>query len=342
MSSRQLRVAAVQAHTRVGDVRANLEHLAPLVEEAALGGAQLIVLPELAAAGYSMSSRIWDSAEAYDGPTVRWLAATSARLSAYVGIGFVEARGEDFYNTYALGAPDGQILGCIRKTMAETACFKGVRGRHVIDAPFGRIGIGICADNQFVPMVRFMQQASVDLMLMPHAWPGPFRTGGLVSQADVDGTYARARDIAPLYARLLGVPSVFVNHVGPRGAERWAGLIGSMMNPDQFQFLGQSTIADSDARVVAQLDDRIEGVSVADVRLDPARKVRGVPRAYGRYGGGWLHAGTSGDLARDAICYVDAFVGRLSYTLSRQRRRQARQCARTTARRTDGGVVCAG
>jgi N-carbamoylputrescine amidase len=110
--------------SRLGRNETNLEHATSLVEQAARDGAQIIVLPETAASGCSMSHLIWDAAETRDGRTIHWLRDLPARLGVYVGIGFVEADGEDFFDAYALGAPDGQIAGIVRKTMAETHCFR--------------------------------------------------------------------------------------------------------------------------------------------------------------------------------------------------------------------------
>jgi N-carbamoylputrescine amidase len=319
----KIRVAAVQLHTQPAQVQANLDHALPLVERAAAAGAMLVVLPELAASGYSLSRLLWDAAETRSGPTVQWLSATSRRLGVYLGTGLVEAAGADFYDTYALAGPDGDVLGYVRKTMAETGLFRSEHGRHVIDTPFGRVGIGICADNHFVPMVRLMQRESPDLMLMPHAWPGAWRTGGLVNQRDVTDTNAKARGLAGLYAGLLGVPAIFANHSGPLGSEDWSGLLGRLMPPDQFRFLGQSTIVDSDGATLAQLDSEVEDVLVAEIHLTAARKIRAQPTVYGSYGGGFLHPSTSNNLARDALLYLDSTYGRLSYLWSRDRRKRA-------------------
>jgi N-carbamoylputrescine amidase len=271
-----------------------------------------------------MSAQIWDYGETRDGCTVQWVRDMSRSLGVYLGMGFAEAAGKDFFNTYVLGAPDGQVSGFVRKTMAETACFRSAAGSHVIVTEIGRIGVGICADNQFVPMPRLMQTQSVDLMLMPYARPGPFKVGGVVSQADIDGAYAQARDTAVLYTRLLGVPAIFINQVGPRGREKWFGLIGGMMNPDQVRLLGLSTIADHDGTIKAQMDDQQEGVIVADITLDPSHKVHPQVVGYGSYGGGFLQRGSSGNAVRDIVCGIDAFLGRLSYELSLERRRKAR------------------
>jgi N-carbamoylputrescine amidase len=187
---RTIRVAAVQMQSRLGCIEDNLEHAALLVEQAVAKGAQLIVLPELSASGYSMSRAIWDTGETRHGLTVQWLQETSRRLGVYLGIGFVEADGKDFYNTYALGGPEGQIAGFVRKTMAETACFRCIKGPHVINTPIGHIGIGICADNLFVPNLHQMQDHSADLLLMPHAAPVPFKAGGVIKEKDLPDWYS--------------------------------------------------------------------------------------------------------------------------------------------------------
>ena len=317
------RVAAVQIQARLGQIQTNLDHYLPYVDQAAREGAQLIVLPELAACGYSLSSLLWDSAETRDGVTVRWLQAAAERFRVYLGIGFIEAEGDDFYNAYALAAPDGTIAGFVRKTMAEVNLFHGAAGSHVIDTTLGNIGVGICADVHFVPFVASMQARSVDLLLMPHAWPGSYKTGGAVSQADIERTNAKARTLAPLYARFLGVPVVLANLVGDRGPEPWGGLTGRLMDPAHTRFLGVSTIADWDGTVLQQMDGVSEGILVADVTLDPRQKVTASPKKYGRYGGGWIDKGQPSDIVRDLLCSVDAFFGQRSYTHSDDRRRKA-------------------
>ena len=98
MSTKALRVAAVQVHSQAGQVEANLRHATPFVEQAAAEGAQIVLLPELMPTGYCLTEEIWDGAEPCGGWTVQWLTALGARLHIYVGTSFLEAEGEDFYN----------------------------------------------------------------------------------------------------------------------------------------------------------------------------------------------------------------------------------------------------
>jgi predicted amidohydrolase len=55
------------------------------VEQAAAGGAQLVVLPEFMPNGYSLGFDAWDSAELQGGATEQWLAQTAQRLGIHLG-----------------------------------------------------------------------------------------------------------------------------------------------------------------------------------------------------------------------------------------------------------------
>jgi N-carbamoylputrescine amidase len=318
--SQTIHIAAVQMQSRLGCIADNLEHAVPLVEQAAGLGAQLVSLPELAASGYSLSPLVWEAAETCDGPTLRWLGGISARLGIYVGIGFVETDGKDFYNSYALGAPDGRIAGVVRKSNPEVNIFKPCEGPHVIATPLGRIGIGICADNLFVANLVRMQKHSADLLLMPHAAPLPFKAGGPIQEKELPEGRHSMSNMAPAFAQRIGLPTVFVNLVGPRGREKWDGIFGAVMGPDAWRIGGLSTIADQNGCILGQLGELEEGVIVAEVTLDESRKVKSNPVGHGAYGGGFV---TPHPFVFEAICYTDSTIGRLSYTLSARRRRMA-------------------
>ena len=331
-----LRVGAVQVQSSLGQTQSNLEHATPFIEEAARQEAQIICLPELAAPGYAMSPLLWDFGETRQGLTVAWTSETARRLGVYLGCGFLEADGEDFFNSYVVCRPDGKVACIVRKTMAETGIFKCACGPNVIPSELGVIGLGICADNMFAPLARQMQEASVDLMLMPHAVPAPFKVGGLVSQADIEGIRRRSGHKAEQYAHLLGVPSVYINAVGPRSAEKWLGLIGGAIKPESWRLLGLSAIADSDGSLKAQMDELSEGIIVAEVTLDPARKLSSLPKIYGRYGGGTFDAHTP---IQEALLYTDATYGRLYYRLSAQRKRKALAVSGGRRERLEPGFV---
>lgn len=193
-----IRLAAIQASALSGQIAANLKHAEGLMEQVAGQGATVVVLPELFSCGYVPNREVWDLADAWGGRTDRWLAATARRLGTYLGAG--ETNGTDFFNVFTLAAPDGQIAGRACKANAEASVFRRGRSAHLIDTRVGRIGVGICADNQFAVMLRLMHEQQADLILMPHAWPTPARAAGLVSQADVAAQQQRMTELPVLYA----------------------------------------------------------------------------------------------------------------------------------------------
>ncbi|MFO7537184.1 MAG: carbon-nitrogen hydrolase family protein [Chloroflexota bacterium] len=313
---RTIRVAAVQVESRPGQIAANHAHVMPFIETAVSQGAQLVILPELFACGYIPNPTVWRYGESLAGQTVQWLRATAQRLGIYLGAGFAEVDGGDFYNSFALATPAGKLAGCARKTVSEAYSFRYGRGRHLITTGIGQIGIGICADNHFTAFPRLMQRSGIDLLLMPHASPLPYKTAKLITAADIDRARENLLSIPTLYARLLGVPVLFANALGD--LQPMSGLFGKLMDPALFRLLGLSRIVDGDGTLRGELGHE-EGVLVAEVSLGAGFRQEQAPPDYG----GWLHPGSA--LVRRALRPVDLALARVYYAFSRQRRRQARR-----------------
>ncbi len=288
-----------------------------MIEQAAKAGAQLIVLPECAVPGYTMDRRMWDWAEPVNGPSVAWLTGLSKKLGVYLGTGLAEADGDDFYNAYVLAGPDGAVAGRVRKRRTEFNIFRAGDSPAVVDTPLCRIGFGICADFHYVDMPRLLHEQSADIVLMPHAWTAPLATSKLVKEADVREAGALVKGYAQFYARMLGVPVIFADQTGPLVGSL-GGIWGHLMNPAVFGYPGCSTIADGNGSARAQMG-REEGVIVADVTLDPSRKHYSPPQSYD----GWLHPGAP--LMRKVILPLGIVQAKLSYSISNERKRRARQ-----------------
>jgi N-carbamoylputrescine amidase len=166
-------LAAAQITCQDGKVLENLAHATTMTEQAHAQGAQLVLFPEFMPQGYRLTPALWDAAEAFDGPTTRWLAATARRLGIYLGTSFLEAQNGHFLNTFALAEPAGKIVGAVRKrnpAMWEAYFFKGERGAPYLDTDLGRIGVGICFDNHTHELASAIQQSNIDLMLMAYTF----------------------------------------------------------------------------------------------------------------------------------------------------------------------------
>ena len=299
--SKIVQVAAVQIESKNGLVEANLEHAKPLIEQAAQGDAQLIMLPEFMPTGYIFTTAIWDGAEPKHGPTVQWLKENSKRLGVWLGTSFLEADGEDFFNTFVLATPEGKEAGRVRKqTPAAYEAFftRGGYGSHVMDTELGRIGVGICYENQLTYIPQIMQEQSADILLMPHSYPA-------IAQMAMS-----LGDLAQRYARLLGIPAVVCNKSGPWRSP-YPGIPFYTANS---YFPGLSTIADSDGSVKAQLGNEEKAI-IAAVTFDPNLKTHEVPRHGGRWAwkGPWIRNGAR----------VMEVLGRLWYRMSSERKRKA-------------------
>ncbi len=161
-------------------------------------GADLVVLPELWAAG-GFSYRSWEErAEQLDGPTVTAIAAAARELGAVVHAGSIVERapegaaahergpgGRGRWNTSVLLGPDGGVLATYRKIhrfgfgAGEPALMEA--GEQVVTVPLpGRdgsegpvVGLATCYDLRFPELFRRLLDAGAELVVLPAAWPAP-------------------------------------------------------------------------------------------------------------------------------------------------------------------------
>ncbi|MDX1811327.1 MAG: carbon-nitrogen hydrolase family protein [Gammaproteobacteria bacterium] len=268
-----MRVAAVQMESRNNDVAANIAKATKLIEEAVADGARLVLLPELATTGYELNSNIWNLAETENGITVSWLKALSKKHGIWLGASFLEAEGEEFYNTFVLTNPDGEVDGKVWKEMPgsiETYLFKGRKSNHIIETSFGRVGVLVCYDQLMAEPVKALARQSPDLILLPHSAAEPTKVPILFPDSAIQWMDEKMQQTAQRFSKLFGVPCVLANKAGP-----WDSKVPSPYPEQHGKFLGYSSICDSGGALRQQLVKK-EGIVVADVSLDSTRKVKGV------------------------------------------------------------------
>lgn len=319
MNARKLRVAAIQMACGLGETEKNLACAAGYVESAAAGGAKLVLLPELMPGGYTLAEEIWDTAEPYDGATTRWLKAMGKRLGIYIGTSFLEAEGEDFYNSFVLANPEGEIAGRVRKNPPasfEAYFFRAGNDRHWIDTPIGRIGVGICYENLLYDRYCELQDAAVDLYLQPTSGAS-FQAKFPIRQKDVDLVNAGLRYGTAEKARVMGIPVIMANKVGRLVLSKLPGGFPSQ----DIEFPGYSAVADSDGRLLSQLMPGEAGAAIGNVVLDPSRKSKQrAPRLHGRWAAAVPWWGF--------IWPLTQWMGERSYRASAVRRTRAQSLAK--------------
>lgn len=238
------RVAAIQFEPKLFAKEANLAALLALTEEAAAGGAKLIVTPEMATTAYCWASRdeVAADVESVPGPTTERFGEIAALHGCWIVVGLPEVDAETgvFYNSAVLIGPEGPV-GRYRKTHAYIAEPKwakdGDLGLPVFETPLGRIAITICMDACYPETSRIPALAGADVVCFPTNW--------LSEKSPSPSWMARAAE--------SGVYFIAANRYG---VERGV------------QFSGGSAVIDPDGQVQSALDT---GDGLVWGWVDPAR-----------------------------------------------------------------------
>lgn len=240
-------VAGLQTDTVWEDPPANFARLAPQIATAAAGGAQLVLLPEMYACGFSMQTE--RTAEPVDGPSTEFLVTQAATHGIWVGGTLPErARPDDLpTNTFVLAGPDGTVHRYAKvhpfTYSGEDEHFAAGDRLVTVDVAGVRCSLFVCYDLRFAD--EFWSLAlDTDCYLVPANWP--------TSRREHWTALLRARAIEN-QAYVVGV-----NRVGRGG---------------RLDYSGDSMIVDPLGRVVsaaAEVEGAVTGLVdpavVADVR----------------------------------------------------------------------------
>jgi N-carbamoylputrescine amidase len=213
----------------------NLDKALRGVAEAARGGADLVVLPELFLGPYFCQRpddrAAFDRAEPVPGPTTEALAAAARahRVALVGGSVFEKAPDGRYFNTAAVFGPDGALLGTYRKThVPEDVLYHeqhyfapGDTGVRVFDAPAGRVAPLICYDQWYPEAARLATLQGAEVLVYPTAI-------GVIDEAvepNITGDWEQMWRNAQLgHAAVNNVYVAAVNRVGREGAITfWGG-----------------------------------------------------------------------------------------------------------------------
>ncbi|MCG9917352.1 MAG: carbon-nitrogen hydrolase family protein [Phenylobacterium sp.] len=233
-----LRVALIQTRTPASHAGA-LDHVVPLISQAAQGGAQLILTPE--GTNFLQKDRNLLAAQLTsleDDPVVQGLRDAARRLSVSVLIGSALVRRGDGQaaNRSALIAPDGEITATYDKlhmfdvdlpngeTARESAVYTPGDQAVIAQAEGAVLGLTICYDIRFPALHRALALAGAQILTVPAAFTRPtgeahwevllraraIETGSFVLapaqggfHEDGRGTYGHSLAIAP-WGEVLG------------------------------------------------------------------------------------------------------------------------------------------
>jgi predicted amidohydrolase len=243
-----MRIAALQMRAVPGDVAANLGMVAEAAAEAARGGAEILVAPELATTGYGAGDAILDLAEPVGGPQIMTLADAAAAHGIAIVCGFAERAGGTVYNSAALITPDGRrtvYRKCHLYGGYERKLFTpGSNAPGLVELGRLRLGLLICYDVEFPESVRRLAVRGADLIVVPTALPESEHAAFI------------AERVVPVRAFENQVALVYANHAGADAL---------------FTYAGRSCIALPDGTDAARASAGASELIVAD--YEPARFV---------------------------------------------------------------------
>jgi N-carbamoylputrescine amidase len=177
-----VRVAAVQFKpTKATAPTIKSENLRRLVELArGAKGAELVVLPEMAATGYVFSGpeAVRPLAEvAAEGETRAALSPLARELGAWVVAGLPEVAGGRLFNSALVLDPSGGLAFVYRKTLLYEAdltwATPGDSGYRTFEAASGDFGVGICMDLNDDAFTGWLARRAPRAVAFPTNWVSP-------------------------------------------------------------------------------------------------------------------------------------------------------------------------
>ncbi len=237
------------------------------IVQAAIQGAQVIVLPELIFHDYfciEENARHFDLAHGIDHPHLEELSRLARERAVVIVVPIFEKRAPGLYHNSAIVYDaDGQSLGLYRKMhipddpgFYEKYYFTpGDLGFKTFQTRYGRIGVLICWDQWFPEGARLTALQGCDVLVYPTAIGYDDRETEGLSVPEAKAMNAKWLDAwvtaQRAHAIANGVYVAAVNRVGKEG---------------HLRFWGNSFLVDPGGAVLDHLDDSREGLLLGQIK----------------------------------------------------------------------------
>jgi omega-amidase len=263
----------------------NIASASSSIRAAVAHGARMIMLPEMfncpysnaSFAGYSETMPIVgaevEEIDAEASPTSRAMAELAKKYDVYIVAGSIPERAlpassavpknglpHDLYNTCLVYSPEGRVIAKHRKvhlfdidvpgkmTFRESDSLSAGQSITYFDAPFGRVGVGICYDLRFGEYAQVLAEQAGATMLV---YPGAFNT-----------------TTGPMHWELLQRARAVDNQL-------WVATCSPARSEDlkAYQAWGHSSVVSPWGKVVATTD-HAAGIVIADVDMNEVEEMR--------------------------------------------------------------------
>ena len=216
-----MKIALIQK-SRTSDIENNILTLKESIKEAAINGAELVVLQELHNSLYFCqveSTDNFDLAEPIPGPSTEFFGNVAKECGVVLVTSLFERRAAGLYhNTAVVFDKDGSIAGKYRKMHIpdDPAYYEkfyftpGDLGFHPIQTSIGKLGVMVCWDQWYPEGARLMALQGAELLIYPTAigWESTDTEEEKQRQMTAWQTVQRGHAVAN------GIPVVAVNRSG--------------------------------------------------------------------------------------------------------------------------------
>ena len=239
-----MKIAYVQNHPLFGEKQNNFAEIEKLTENLT---ADILVLPELFATGYTFTSRAEAEAlgETTSGETAEFLKKLSLKTGAVIVAGFVELENDKVYNS-SLIIEGNQVIDTYRKIHSfnrETLWFDaGDKPLKVYDVKGIKMGVMICFDYFFPEVCRELTLQGMQVLAHPCNLVMPYCQKAMVTRC--------------LENRIFAITA---NRIG-----------NEKRGEDDFTFTGASQITAFNGEVLSSAPLNTPSVSIVEIEPEKA------------------------------------------------------------------------
>lgn len=188
-----MKMACVQMEApELADFESTFNRIQELLGRALEPGVDLVVFPECAWPAYFLDpaeKRILEKALSLNDRLIEHIRRQARKHSSFVAFGLVEEKGENLGNNAILVDPSGEIVLRVSKMNLwhfDRDLYESGRSFGLVDSPFGRIGLLICADARLPEIARVLSVMGADLIIDPANLTGYSFSPGNLSNPQLD------------------------------------------------------------------------------------------------------------------------------------------------------------
>lgn len=311
-----MKIASIQLNADFAEVASNLEQSESYIRQAALAGAELVVLPEFFSSAIGFSEQMLDVAIQNE-KVQKWLMQLAVKFNIIIGGSYIYFNGKNAFNLFSLVFPNGEVFEHKKDipTQFENCYYTNGDENNVLITPIGNFGVALCWEMIRYDTLRRIT-GKVDLILSGSCWWDLPINAPLDRESLRQYNQSLACDTPVALAKLSGVPVVHANHCGKVTASNFPDADKLQTR----QFVGAAQIVDGNGHVLARKQFfEGGGFVIADILWDTSNRKREknfpakywIPDLPESYIHAWDTVNPRGKLYYEAVAlpyYKDAYI----------------------------------